>query len=236
MGVPFQVASFTVSFLFFLLKTKKDAVSTANTVFREMKRAIPYLIKKDKVFQQILNLYGEPIISTRPQGFESLCKLIIEQQVSLASAKACYLKLEVFLDKVNPENILKATDEDLRNNGISKQKMVYLKALSNAVLNKELQLETLSEQTEENIKSALTAIKGIGNWTAEVYMMFCLQKENVFPIGDIALQNTLKELYPVTTKEEMVLLAENWKPYTSLATYFFWHYYLKKRNREPLVY
>ncbi|NHN27621.1 DNA-3-methyladenine glycosylase 2 family protein [Flavobacterium jejuense] len=201
-----------------------------------MKEAISYLLQKDIVFQQIFDLYGEPTISTRPQGFESLCKLIIEQQVSLASAKACYLKLENLLEVVNPENISKTADEDLRNNGISKQKVVYLKALSNAVLNKELQLETLAEKTEPEIKTALTTIKGIGNWTAEVYMMFCLQKEDVFPIGDIALQNTLKELYPVSSKEEMILLSENWKPYSSLATYFFWHYYLKKRNREPLVY
>ena len=201
-----------------------------------MKERIPFLLKKDRVFQQIFDLYGEPTISTRPQGFESLCKLIVEQQVSLAAAKGWYLKLENFLGIISPENITKISDEELRSNGISKQKTVYLKALSNAVLNGELQLETLSEKTEEQIKTTLTAIKGIGNWTAEVYMMFCLQKEDVFPIGDIALQNTLKELYSVSSKEEMILLSKNWKPYTSLATYFFWHYYLKKRNREPLVY
>tara|TARA_R110000850_G_scaffold216097_1_gene341632 strand:+ start:23801 stop:24406 length:606 start_codon:yes stop_codon:yes gene_type:complete len=201
-----------------------------------LKKSIPYLLKKDKVFQQIVDLYGEPTISTRPEGFESLCKLIIEQQVSLASAKACYLKMESFLGKVTPQNIIKTSDEDLRNNSVSKQKTVYLKELSKAIINKELDLETLSQKTEEQIKAELIAIKGIGNWTAEVYIMFCLQKEDVFPIGDIALQNTLKELFPITTKEEMITLSENWKPNRSLATYFFWHYYLKKRNREPLIY
>ena len=201
-----------------------------------MKKSISYLLKKEKVFQQILDLYGEPIISTRPEGFESLCKLIIEQQVSLASAKACYLKMEEFLEKVTPQNILNASEEDLRNNSVSKQKTVYLKELSKAILNNELQLETLSSKSEDQIKLDLTSIKGIGNWTAEVYTMFCLQKEDVFPIGDIALQNTLKELFPVYTKEEMMQLSENWKPYRSLATYFFWHYYIKKRNREPIVY
>ena len=201
-----------------------------------MKKGIPYLLKKHKVFQQILDLYGEPTISSRKEGFESLCKLIIEQQVSLASAKACYLKLEFFLGKITPQNIINASEEDLKNNSVSKQKAVYLKELSKAIINKELDLEILSQKSEEQIKSKLTAIKGIGNWTAEVYMMFCLQKEDVFPIGDIALQNTLKELFQVTTKEEMITLSENWKPNRSLATHFFWHYYLKKRNREPLVY
>ena len=144
--------------------------------------------------------------------------------------------MESFLGKVTPQKILNASDEDLRNNSVSKQKTVYLKELSKAIVNKELDLESLSQKSEEQIKAELIAIKGIGNWTAEVYIMFCLQKEDVFPIGDIALQNTLKELFPVSTKEEMILLSENWKPNRSLATYFFWHYYLKKRNREPLVY
>ncbi|WP_130736603.1 DNA-3-methyladenine glycosylase [Flavobacterium sp. J27] len=201
-----------------------------------MKKAIPFLLQRDSVFQEIINLYGEPFIATRPEGFESLCKLIIEQQVSLASAKACYLKLETFLEAITPETILNASEEAMRNNAISKQKVTYLKALAKAVSSKELELETLSLKDEAQIKKELTAIKGIGNWTAEVYMMFCLKKENVFPIGDIALQNTLKELYSVNTKEEMIALAKNWEPKTSLATYFFWHYYLKKRNREPLVY
>ena len=201
-----------------------------------MTKHIPYLLLQDNIFQRIIDLYGEPYVSIRPEGFESLCKLIIEQQVSLASAKACYLKMESFLGQVSPENILKASDEDLRNNAISKQKIVYLKELSKAIVGGRLELETLSSKEEEQIKAELTTVKGIGNWTAEVYIMFCLQKEDVFPIGDIALQNTLKELFTVSTKDEMILLSEKWKPYRSLATYFFWHYYLKKRNREPLVY
>jgi DNA-3-methyladenine glycosylase II len=201
-----------------------------------LKNSIPYLLKKDKIFQQIVDLYGEPTISSRPQGFESLCKLIIEQQVSLASAKACYLKMESFLGKVTPQNIINVSNKELRNNSVSKQKAMYLKELSKAIVNNELDLESLSQKPKEQIKAELTAIKGIGNWTAEVYIMFCLQKEDVFPIGDIALQNTLIELFAITTKEEMMILSENWKPNRSLATYFFWHYYLKKRNREPLVY
>lgn len=201
-----------------------------------MKTQIPYLLQKDVIFQEIIDLYGEPFMATRPEGFESLCKIIMEQQVSLASAKACYLQLETFLGKITPQNILKTKDEDFRFNAVSKQKTIYLKELSKAIINKDLQLDTLSSKTVAQIKSELTSIKGIGNWTAEVYIMFCLQKEDVFPIGDIALQNTLKELFAISTKEEMVLLSQKWKPYRSLATYFFWHYYLKKRNREPLIY
>jgi DNA-3-methyladenine glycosylase II len=201
-----------------------------------MKETIRYLINKDAVFQQIINLYGKPTISIRPEGFQSLCKLIIEQQVSLASAKACYLKLERFIGQITPENIILVNEEDFKNNGVSKQKARYLKELSKAIINKEIDLNSFQFKNEEQIKSELISIKGIGNWTADIYLMFCLQKQDVFPVGDIALQNTIKELYPISTKEEMMLLAENWRPQRTLATYFFWHYYLKKRNREPLVY
>ena len=201
-----------------------------------MELYIPQLLEKDVVFQKIIDKYGNPFLSTRPEGFESLCKLIIEQQVSLASAKACYLKMEQFLGQVTPENILDVSSEELRKNFVSKQKAVYLKELSLAIVSGKLNLESLKIKEENQIRNELTTIKGIGNWTADVYLMFCLQKVDVFPIGDIALQNTLKELYSVSTKEEMIILSENWKPYRSLATHFFWHYYLSKRNRKPLTY
>ena len=126
-----------------------------------MKNSILFLLQKDEVFQKILDLYGEPIISSRPEGFESLCKLIIEQQVSLASAKACYLKMESFLGKITPQNILNTKDEDLRNNSVSRQKVVYLKELSKVIVSKDLKLDTLSAKTDEQIKSELTKVKKI---------------------------------------------------------------------------
>lgn len=201
-----------------------------------MNETLQQLFKKEIVFQNIVEKYGFPTIVSRPQGFESLCKLIIEQQVSLASAKACYLKMEQFLGKVTPQNIIQAKEEDLRSNSVSRQKAVYLKALSEAIESKSLPLEFMSSKTEAEISKELTKIKGIGNWTAEVYMMFCLEKKDVFPLGDIALQNTMKELFLVTTNEEMLLLAENWRPHRTLVTHLLWHYYLCKRNRKPLVY
>ncbi|HLP50888.1 MAG TPA: hypothetical protein VK154_08385 [Chitinophagales bacterium] len=85
------------------------------------------------------------------------------------------------------------------------------------------------------MRSKLTSIKGIGNWTTDVYLLFCLQKKDVFAIGDIAVINTVKELTDAQTKEEILAVAENWKPYRSLAVYFLWHYYLKKRNRSAMI-
>lgn len=196
---------------------------------------IECLIKTDSVFAVIHDKYGIPPNWTRPPGFVSLSKIILEQQVSLASANAHFQKLNNFLDEFTPSNILKLTDEEMRNCQISRQKTKYLRELSGAVLRGELILEEFPELNESEIRKQLTRIKGIGDWTTDVYLLFCLQKQDIFPIGDIALVNTVKELTPAKNREEILLLAENWKPNRSLATYFFWHYYLKKRNRpsEP---
>jgi DNA-3-methyladenine glycosylase II len=121
----------------------------------------------------------------------------------------------------------------MRNCQISRQKATYLRALSTAVIDKSIELETLPELNEPEIRKKLTAIKGIGDWTADIYLMFCLQSGDIFPIGDIAVVNTVKELTDAKTKEEIIFLAEKWKPLRSLATYFLWHHYLSRRKKIP---
>jgi DNA-3-methyladenine glycosylase II len=200
-----------------------------------MDEAISYLIEKEIVFNSLYNLYGTPYIPSRPPGFETLCKLILEQQVSLESAKACFTKLETLVKKVTPQNILSFSDEELKKCSISRQKVVYLKALSNAVHLKEIDLDNLSIKSADEVRSELIKIKGIGNWTIDIYLMFSLKATDIMPFGDIAVVTTLKELFKCSTKEEMEKLSENWKPYRSMATFFLWHHYLKKRNRMPIV-
>jgi DNA-3-methyladenine glycosylase II len=192
---------------------------------------IEQLINKDQIFAFIRDKYGIPPNWSRPQGFISLSRMILEQQVSLASANAHFIKLNSYLDGFTPSNILSLTDEEMRTCQISRQKAKYLRALSTAILTEELNLEELQELNEHEIRKQLTAIKGIGHWTTDVYLMFCLQAHDIFPIGDIALVNTVKELTTAKTTDEIMQLAERWKPFRSLAVYFFWHYYLKKRNR-----
>jgi DNA-3-methyladenine glycosylase II len=197
-----------------------------------MHDAIAFLVERDTVFKELHVQYGNPLVPTRPEGFQTLVKLILEQQVSLESARACYVKIEMALGEVYPQLVLSASDEVLRACGVSRQKSSYLKNLAEAILNKELVLETLSEKHPDEVRNELIQIKGIGHWTIDVYLMFCLQSPDILPIGDIALVNTLKELYGCNDKAEMLALAENWKPYRSMATYFLWHHYLQKRNRK----
>jgi len=193
---------------------------------------IKLLIELDEILALIHDKYGAPSNWSRPQGFISLSRIILEQQVSLASANAHYLKLNAHLKEFAPAEILKLTDEEMRLCQISRQKAKYLRALSTAIIDRNIDLEQLENFDHIIIREQLTSIKGIGNWTADIYLMFCLQAKDIFPSGDIAIINTIKELTNASSKDEILLLSEKWKPFRSLATYFLWHYYLKKRNRK----
>ncbi|MEO8765980.1 MAG: DNA-3-methyladenine glycosylase 2 family protein [Ginsengibacter sp.] len=197
------------------------------------KKDIKYLVSRNELFGSIHEKYGAPPGWTRPPGFISLCKIILEQQVSLASANAHFLKLNNYIKEFTPAEILKLTDLEMRTCQVSRQKSTYLRSLSNAVIKGNINLEELPRLQQSEARKKLTGMKGIGDWTADIYFLFCLQEKDIFPIGDIAIINTIKELSNVYSKEEIIRLAETWKPLRSLATYFLWHYYLKKRNRNP---
>ncbi len=184
----------------------------------------------DSLFAEIADKYGQPPNWTRPQGFISLSRIILEQQISLTSANAHFLKLNKYLEEFTPACILKLTDGEMRFCQISRQKATYLRALSNAIINKNIDLQELPKLSEPEARKQLTAVKGIGDWTADIYLMFCLQSKDIFPTGDIAVVNTVKELTGAKTKADILSLSEKWKPFRSLAAYFFWHYYLSKRK------
>jgi DNA-3-methyladenine glycosylase II len=196
-----------------------------------MQQAIDFLSQKDTTIQFILDNFGHPIIQKREEGFASMCHIILEQQVSIASAFACYKKIKDYFGEITPTILYNCKDEELRNCGVSRQKIIYLKDLAAKVIAKEIQFETFSSKSEQQIRSELITIKGVGNWSIEVYLMFCLQSPDIVPLGDIAIKNTLKELYDCQTQEEMEKLSDKWKPYRTFASFTIWHYYLKKRNK-----
>ncbi len=196
-----------------------------------MHEAIQYLSKKEPIFQTILETYGLPNIPSRPQGFATLVLLILEQQVSIDSAKATFNKIKLQYPEFSPEQLANVSAEDFRVLGVSRQKSGYISGLAAAVLSGAIDLESLPHKPAEAVREELIKLKGIGNWTIDIYLMFCLQSPDIIPLGDIAVVNTLKELLEIHTKEEMELRAQNWMPYRSMATYLLWHHYLKKRNR-----
>ncbi|CAC9972812.1 DNA-3-methyladenine glycosylase family protein [Flavobacterium panici] len=196
-----------------------------------MQEAIDFLTNKNPVFREIIEKYGLPPIPKRPQGFETLVLLILEQQVSVDSAKATFLKIKSYTT-CNPETMAILPDEEYRSLGVSRQKTKYIKILSEAILNKELDVESLASKSAKQVREELIKLKGIGNWTIDIYLMFCLQEPDLIPLGDIAVINTIKELLDIHDKQEMEIHAEQWSPYRSYATYLLWHYYLSKRNRK----
>jgi DNA-3-methyladenine glycosylase II len=116
--------------------------------------------------------------------------------------------------------------------GVSRQKTKYIKGLSQSIINNEIFLDSLAQKTTVEVREELIKIKGIGHWTIDIYLMFALQASDIILIGDIAVVNTIKELFCIHSREEMLLLTEKWSPYRSYATFLLWHHYLNKRNRK----
>jgi len=194
-------------------------------------RDIVALKRRDKLFSRIADLYGDPPNWHRRPGFVALCHIILEQQVSIDSAKAHFAKLRSYMPSFSPAAILELSDEEMRLCQISRQKASYLRALSEAVVGKRLLFSELGRQDLSLTREQLIAVKGIGRWTADIYSMFCLQAKDIFPLGDIAVMSAAIELHPGNARDDIERISERWKPYRSLAAYYLWHYYLCERGR-----
>lgn len=200
-----------------------------------LKELYDNLCKKDKNLSNIIKQYGYPPLWIRPNTFETLVLTILEQQVSLASAYAAYKKLKEKI-KITPKKLLQLTDEELRSCYLSRQKIVYTRELANAIITKQINLKNFEDEPDEIIRTELKKLKGIGNWTVDIYLIHALRRTDIFPTGDLALMNAIKMMKGLSslTKEEALHFAEQWKPYRSMATFLFWHYYIKKKNIKLL--
>lgn len=200
---------------------------------RNFKHLCNHLAHLDADLKGIIDTYGYPPLWVRPNTFETLVLTILEQQVSLASAYAAYTKLKEKVSALTPQNMLLLTDEELRTCYFSRQKMVYVRGLATAILQEGLDLNAMATLTDDVVRTTLKQLKGIGDWTVDIYLLHALQRTDIFPLGDLALVNALKAvkgLGPETSKEQMLNIAEPWRPYRSIATMLLWHYYIQKRG------
>lgn len=166
-------------------------------------------------------------------SFATLIQIILEQQVSLASARSAFLCLQKKLGNIIPEKLILLTDEELKECFFSRQKIQYARHLANALLNGQLVLESLVDLPDETVRTQLKQVKGIGDWTADIFLMMALHRADCFPTGDIALVKSIQEvkgLSPLTSKKEIVSIASVWKPCRTIAAYLLWHAYIRKRN------
>ena len=190
---------------------------------------------KDKDLKAIIKEYGYPPLWIRPNSFETLVLTILEQQVSLASAYSAYKKLKERI-RLTPQNLAMLTDDELRSCYLSRQKIIYTKELANAILTKKIKLKKFEALPDNIVRTELKALKGIGDWTVDIYLLHALRRADIFPIGDLALVNSIKMIKKLSsiTKDELLELSKKWKPYRSIATMLFWHYYIKNKGIKIL--
>ena len=182
----------------------------------------------------VFKAYGVPPMWDREPGFATLLQIILEQQVSLASAKACFDKLSAYVGQVSPENLLSLNDAELKTVGFSRQKTAYARHLAETLLEKRLDLIALHKLPDEDVKAELIKLKGVGEWTSDIYLLMALLRPDVMPRGDIALHEAYRRLTGGEKRpnsDEFVAMAAKWSPYRSVAARLLWHFYLSERKK-----
>ncbi|WP_374939428.1 DNA-3-methyladenine glycosylase family protein [Tolypothrix sp. FACHB-123] len=200
--------------------------------------ALTVLADIDSDLAQILAKFGPPPLWQRQAGFATLLQIILEQQVSLAAAKAVFNRLCDIVQPLIPENFLFLDDLQLRGIGFSRQKILYCRELAQAITNGQLDLTKLETMTEITIRSELKRIKGIGDWTVDIYLLMALQRPDVFPKGDLGIAIALQKLKGFTTRPtptQIEAIAQQWRPWRAVATRLLWHYYLSTITAKPKV-
>ena len=196
--------------------------------------AATWLAEQDTALALVLKNYGPPPLWARKPGFSTLVHMILEQQVSLASANAAFLKLQAKTGLLSPDNFLALDDLDLRAIGFSRQKAQYARALAQNLLDGDLNLEALEQLPDHEAHAALKRLKGIGDWTADIYLSECLLRPDILPQGDIAMQEAFRVLYGLEKRPkhpEFVQATLHWRPWRSVGARMLWHFYLCERRR-----
>jgi DNA-3-methyladenine glycosylase II len=190
----------------------------------------------DADFSTVITGYGYPPMWSRPNTFETLVHIILEQQVSLASALSALNKMRERVQELTPARILLLTDAEFRECYFSRQKTAYTRYLAEAILSGQINLEEFEQMEDDEIRSQLCTLKGIGNWTVDVYLMFVLQRTDILPLGDLAIVNAIKRLKGLpkeTIKDDLAIIGEQWQPYRTVASMLLWHYYLSSPKAKP---
>lgn len=196
---------------------------------RSLAHALRYLADRDTDLAIIVREFGPPPLWPREEGFHSLIRIILEQQVSLSSAKAAYDRLTASAGPLTPERFLRLDDAELKTIGFSRQKTAYGRNLAHSILRGELDLKALRTMDDESVRSELMKIKGIGNWTADIYLLMVLRRSDIWPRGDVALSVAMQRIKGLVNRpglEEMDEISADWMPWRAVAARLLWHYYL----------
>ena len=191
------------------------------------------LAGKDTDLAFVFQNFGTPPLWKREANFATLIHIILEQQVSLASALSAFNKLKAKLGNITPEGVLLLTDDELKAAYFSRQKILYARNLAETIVSGQLNLPSLENLPDEEVKIELKKIKGIGDWTADIYLLMAMLRADVMPKGDLALHvawQRLKQLEARPTSDEFQQIAQKWKPFRAVAARLLWHYYLSAKK------
>ncbi len=202
-----------------LLKIYKDHKS---------KKKIFYLAKKDKDLIDLFINFSNFEEYKKNKGFKGILQLIIEQQLSVASANAIYKKLKAKMINISPESFLKIKEGELKKCGLSKQKINYLTGLAKKCVSKEINFRKIHKMNDEDLVNGITKIKGIGPWTAQCYMLAALDRDDIWPVADLGLMEAVKRIKKLKTRpseEDMERISQIWRPYRSTVANVLWASY-----------
>ena len=193
------------------------------------------LVDRDAHLAEVVQKYGAPPLWVREPGFPTLVYIILEQQVSLASAKAAFDRLSAAVRPLTPRRFLKLTDDQLLRIGFSRQKTLYTRLLAESLARGYFDLRNLHDLHDDAARKMLVAFKGIGNWTADIYLLSALRRPDIWPVGDLALATAVQEVKRLRQRpspEKLEKMSAPWKPWRAVAARLFWHHYLCKRGQR----
>src|SRR5215203_4302663 len=193
------------------------------------------LAARDKTLAGILAAHGDPPLWRRATGFPTLVHIILEQQVSLKSAKSMLNRLEAAIHPFTPVRFIELGDTYLRSLGLTRQKSAYLLHLSTSIIDGELRFTRLARMSDDEVRLLLTRIKGIGSWSADVYLLMAMRRADIWPAGDLALAVAMKDLNGLPNRpgpNELEEFAEKWRPHRAVAARMLWQYYLGKSAKR----
>ena len=186
------------------------------------------IARVDPDVNQALKQYGYPQPRVRPEGFGTLLSIVIGQQISTEAAAAVIQRVETLLPEITASKLLKLAPGALRAAGLSRRKVEYAEGLALAIVEGRLDLQALAQQADPEAIESITSLRGFGPWSAEIYLMFSLQRADIFPAADLALQVALQRLKGLQQRPDSKLAREtiqHWSPWRSAGSLFLWHYY-----------
>jgi DNA-3-methyladenine glycosylase II len=205
----------------------------------DLESGLALLLKLDPRLQDVFKVAGRPPLRKRDGGFRGLSRIVVSQQLSVASASAIWRRVEASFDPFHFDTVLSARAPQFKRAGLSKPKIKTFREVARAVRDGRLDLEALHHMPADEAHAMMTAVKGIGPWTADIYLLFCIGHADAWPAGDLAVQEAIRLVFKLRKRPDakrMQKLGEAWRPVRGVAAYLFWAYYaaVKKRDAVPI--